>query len=80
MNTFFISPLIPLGFYIIIQKEKNNPVFNWNKDEIDILNIVNCYNKDRNIILNKKKFNNDDIIKFKYFYKKYKNKQSENKN
>lgn len=48
--------------------------------EIDILNIVNCYNKDRNIILNKKKFNNDDIIKFKYFYKKYLNKQSENKN
>ena len=60
MNTFFISPLIPLGFYIIIQKEKNNPVFNWNKDEIDILNNINILfdysnhisDDDKNIVYN----------------------------
>jgi len=38
-NTFFISPLIPLKFYLIIQKEKKNIVFN-NK-EINFLNNIN---------------------------------------
>ena len=32
-NTFFISPLIPLKFYIMIQKEKNNPMLEWTNDE-----------------------------------------------
>jgi hypothetical protein len=41
MNTFFISPLIPLKFYIIIQKEKKNPLLQWNKDEIKLLNNIN---------------------------------------
>ena len=41
MNTFFISPLIPLRFYIIIQKEKKNPILQWNNDEIRLLNNIN---------------------------------------
>ena len=41
MNTFFISPLIPLRFYIIIQKEKKNPIFKWNNDEMQLLNNIN---------------------------------------
>ena len=41
MNTFFISPLIPLRFYIIIQKEKKNPLLKWNNDEIQLLNNIN---------------------------------------
>ena len=41
MNTFFISPLIPLRFYIIIQKEKKNPLLKWNNDEIRLLNNIN---------------------------------------
>ena len=41
MNTFFISPLIPLRFYIIIQKEKNNPILKWNNNEIQLLSNIN---------------------------------------
>ena len=41
MNTFFISPLIPLRFYIIIQKEKKNSILQWNNDEIRLLNNIN---------------------------------------
>lgn len=39
--TFFISPLIPLKFYIMIQKEKNNPSLNWNPDEINFIKNIN---------------------------------------
>ena len=39
MNTFFISPLIPLNFYIIIQKEKNNIV--WNEEESKFISNIN---------------------------------------
>ena len=41
MNTFFISPLIPLKFYVMIQKEKNKPIYNWTTDEIKFLNNIN---------------------------------------
>ena len=41
MNTFFISPLIPLRFYIIIQKEKKNPILQWNNDELQLLSNIN---------------------------------------
>lgn len=41
MNTFFISPLIPLKFYIIIQKEKNNPILQWDAEEIKLLSNIN---------------------------------------
>ena len=40
-NTFFISPLISLKYYIMIQKEKNNPSLNWNKDEINFIKNIN---------------------------------------
>ena len=40
-NTFFISPLIPLKFYIMIQKEKANPSLNWNQDEINFIKNIN---------------------------------------
>ncbi len=46
MNTFFISPLIPLNFYIIIQKEKNK--IPCNKEEIEFISNINQlfdYNK-----------------------------------
>lgn len=60
MNTFFISPLIPLRFYIIIQKEKKNPLLKWNNDEINLLNNINklfdysneLSDKDKNTIIN----------------------------
>ena len=39
MNTFFISPLIPLKLYIIIQKEKNNIL--WNQDELNFISNIN---------------------------------------
>ncbi len=41
MNTFFISPLIPFKFYIIIQKEKNNPIYEWTTNEKKMLNNIN---------------------------------------
>lgn len=41
MNTFFISPIIPLRFYIIIQKEKKNPILQWNNDELQLLSNIN---------------------------------------
>lgn len=41
MNTFFISPLIPLKFYVMIQKEKNNPIYNWTQDEIKLISNLN---------------------------------------
>ena len=58
MNTFFISPLIPLKFYIIIQKEKNNPLLKWNNDQLNFINNINILfdysnilsEKNRNII------------------------------
>lgn len=40
-NTFFISPLIPLKFYIMIQKEKNNPNLKWTPEEKKFLDKVN---------------------------------------
>ena len=40
-NTFFISPLIPLKFYIMIQKEKNNLSLKWNQDEINFIKNIN---------------------------------------
>ena len=39
MNTFFISPLIPLKFYIVIQKEKNN--ISWDQDETNFISNIN---------------------------------------
>lgn len=48
MNTFFISPLIPFSYYIMIQKEKNNPIFNWNEQEIKVLKNINMvFNYDK---------------------------------
>ena len=41
MNTFFISPLIPLKFYIIIQKEKYNPSLSWDREEINLIKNIN---------------------------------------
>ena len=41
MNTFFISPLIPLKFYIMIQKEKNKQSYNWTSDEVKIISNIN---------------------------------------
>ena len=41
MNTFFISPLIPLKFYIMIQKEKNNEFYDWTNDEIRLIKNIN---------------------------------------
>lgn len=41
MNTFFISPLIPLKFYIIIQKEKKNLKLQWNSKEVNLINNIN---------------------------------------
>ena len=41
MNTFFISPLIPLKFYIMIQKEKNKQSYNWTSDEIKLISNIN---------------------------------------
>lgn len=41
MNTFFISPLIPLKFYVMIQKEKRNLDIQWNSEEISLLNKIN---------------------------------------
>jgi len=41
MNTFFISPLIPFKFYVMIQKEKNNSSYNWTPNEIKFLNNIN---------------------------------------
>lgn len=40
-NTFFISPLIPLKFYIAIQKEKKNSNINFNNDEINFMSNIN---------------------------------------
>ena len=40
-NTFFISPLIPLRFYIAIQKEKNNPNIPFNNQEIKFIRNIN---------------------------------------
>ena len=59
MNNFFISPLIPLKFYIIIQKEKNNPLLKWNNDQLNFINNINILfdysnilsEKNRNIII-----------------------------
>lgn len=59
MNTFFISPLIPLKFYILIQKEKRNPLIKWNMDEIRILNNINLLFNYKNIL----KESDKDIIK-----------------
>jgi len=48
MNTFFISPLIPFSYYIMIQKEKKNPIFNWNEKEQRVLNNINMvFNYDK---------------------------------
>lgn len=60
MNTFFISPLIPLKFYIMIQKEKNNVTLKWNNNEIKLLNNINILfdysnklsDKNKEIIIN----------------------------
>ena len=41
-NTFFISPLIPLKHYVIIQKEKNNPLHNWTPDELRVIEKINA--------------------------------------
>ena len=40
-NTFFISPLIPFKFYIMIQKEKNNSSLSWNKEEVNLISHIN---------------------------------------
>ena len=36
MNTFFITPLIPLNIYLNIQKEKYS--INWDQMEIKLIN------------------------------------------
>jgi hypothetical protein len=41
-NTFFISPLIPLKYYLIIKKEQNNSNLNWTQEEIIVLNKINA--------------------------------------
>ncbi len=55
MNTFFISPLIPLKFYVLIQKEKNNPNIIWTPEEINILRNINILFDYSKILLQKDK-------------------------
>ena len=61
-NTFFISPLIPLKFYIMIQKEKNNPTLEWTNDEKKFLNRVNILFDYSQKLSDDKKIIIDDII------------------
>jgi len=64
MNTFFISPLIPLKFYIMIQKEKNNPVYEWNSGEMNLLNNINIlYDYSKKLLDSQKKIISDIIDK-----------------
>ena len=60
MNTFFISPLITLKLYLVIQKEKFNNNLNWTNEELIFLSNINkvfdysklLSEKDKNIIYN----------------------------
>ena len=63
-NTFFISPLIPLKFYLMIQKEKNNPILKWTFEELNFIeNISILFNYENKLSDNNKKIISNIIKK-----------------
>lgn len=62
--------IFPDGFYKLFVDNNYFGIY-----DIEIIRIINCKdkNKDTDIVLKQKKFNHEDIIKLKKFYKKHNN-------
>jgi hypothetical protein len=59
--------IFPEGFYDLFTDSNYFGIYN-----IDFFRIINCENKDRDIIISQEKFKKEDIDKFREFYQKYK--------